>query len=102
MPRQATLVALATPAFGRSQRSAHKHGAFESIRLIPGGAEMLAQVTSVDVDPSQGNFDRGVATIVLALRHGNGPTDQPVTETFAGDLLLTTAGWRVADFTLQP
>jgi hypothetical protein len=100
--RQAALAALATTDFAKSLTSNAAEAKFGATRGLASGAAIVAQVTSVTMEPPQGQFDHGAVTILSAMRLADGHTEAAINETFVADLLKGAPGWQVAEFTYQP
>jgi hypothetical protein len=95
-------IALATPAYATALRASEAQAELDAVRGLPAGSQMVARVTSLELDPPQGDFTRATVTLEQLLVQSGGVGEPPVAVSIVADLLNTPAGWRVADFNPQP
>lgn len=97
--RARALESLATVQFARTiarESVARGHPA-----AIPKGTSMFSEIVNLDLAPSHANHRQAVVVLEQRLTQVNGSTEQPITDLFVAEVVMTRAGWRVAHFTPQ-
>jgi hypothetical protein len=68
---------------------------------IPSGASMSSEIVNLDLAPSHANHRQAVVVLEQRLTPPDGSSEEPITNLFVAEVVLTRAGWRVAHFTPQ-
>lgn len=93
-----TMIALATSGYATTLRRSAGQAQFAAIRGLPPGAQMVAQILSIQLSTPQGSFEHAAVTMQVALTQADASAEQPFTSTYDADLLRSGGAWRIADF----
>ncbi len=68
---------------------------------IAKGASISSDIVNLDLAPAHAGHRRAVVVLEEHLTPPSGDTEQPITDLFMAEVVLTRAGWRVSHFTPQ-
>jgi predicted small lipoprotein YifL len=68
---------------------------------IPKGASISSDIVNLDLSPAHASHRQAVVVLEERLTPPSGITEQPITDLFVAEVVLTRAGWQVSHFTPQ-
>jgi hypothetical protein len=93
------LETLATPRLARTiDRESVSRG---NPGAIPAGASLSSEIVNLDLAPSRADHRQAVVVLEQHLTLPSRRAEQPIVGLFVAEVVMTSAGWRVAEFRPQ-